>query len=84
MVGSVLQSLGTSNSKVSARRILQKQVDAEIQLQDSGSVTLAYGGDYSGKSDPFGIGGTNYEIPQPRYYYDPQAKTVVDRQAQGA
>jgi hypothetical protein len=82
MVGSVLSALGNSNSKVSAKD-LQKEVDAQVQLKQRMGA-LAYGGDYAGKSDPFGVGNSGYNIPQPRYYYDPQAKTVVDRQAQGA
>jgi hypothetical protein len=82
LVGSVLSAIGAGGSKISSKD-LQKQVDAEVQLrQRLGQV--AYGGAYSGKADPFGIGGQNYAIPQPRYYYDKGSNTVVDRQAQGA
>lgn len=76
MIGSVLQAIG-GGSKVSSKD-LEKQVKAEVELR-SKLGTLAYGGVYSGNSNAFGIGG-NYQIPEPRYYYDPQAKTVVDRQ----
>jgi hypothetical protein len=81
LLGSVLQSLGTSNSKVSAKD-LQKQVDAEMQLKQRLG-QLAFGGVYSNNPNAFGTPGS-YALPQPRYYYDQNTKTVIDRQAGGA
>jgi hypothetical protein len=82
LVGSVLSSIGAGGSQVNSKD-LQKEVNAQIDLRNR-SMQLAYGGAYAGKPDPFGIGNTSYLIPQPRYYYDPNTKQVVDRQAQGA
>jgi hypothetical protein len=79
LIGSVLSAIGAGGSKVSSKD-LQKQVNAEIELRRKAG-ELAYGGVYS-KPGAFGIVPAGAAV-QPRYYYDPTTKSVVDRQ-QGA
>lgn len=81
IVGSVLSSIGAGGSQVNSKD-LAKEVNAQIDLRRR-AADLSFGGAYSGKPDPFGIGNSSYLIPQPRYYYDANTKQVVDRQAQG-
>lgn len=43
----------------------------------------AYGGVYSGNSDPFNLRERTYTDMRPRYYYDPVRQMVVDRNQTG-
>ncbi len=76
MVSQMLQGVGGMLGK-GKEETYEDQAKAKERLG-----RFAYGGAYDGP-DPFGMANVAYSVPQPRYYYDPQSKQVVDRQQQG-
>ena len=72
LVGSVLQSVGGGNE-------YSQKSNAEVKAMEK-LAKFAYGGVYAGKTDPFGIAGRTFAVPQPRYFYDKATNSVIDRQ----